>query len=186
MSFQTYKTPKGNTFKLITRTDNIQIGYKVFVHNENPSLLREENVEMRSVNYIGIHLCASVIPDTGKGMDIPKELHKIFPSTEWMQVDPMYAFCTIGVNMDVRLLKNKDSQVKSRLSDILNGFYKLIFIDICAKSKHSMAEKAEIKKDIRKELLKCLGFKKSDKETNWDKELMKLMGGTDGEEKKVQ
>lgn len=187
MKFKTYTTSKGNTFKLITQTDNIQIGYHIFLHNENPPMLRSENVEMRNINYIGIHLCASTLPHITKGIDIPKELRKQFPATDWMQVDPKYALCTIGVTTDTRLLQQEDELGKKRLNNILNNFYKFIFTDICAKSKHSLADRESIKKDIRQSVRTQIGINKETVEivTNWDSELNKLMGETDDKEKKI-
>lgn len=185
MSPDTITTPNGNTFKVIAKTKKMHIGYCVFRHNENPSVLRSENVEMKNVNYLGIHFCAYTLPHIKEGIDIPKELNKVFPTMEWMQVNPRYALCTIGVTADVRLLNYKNPQNKDRLKNVLDSFYKFVFVDIFSKSEQQLTDKNTIKKDIRRELLKFLGIGKK-KITNWDNELTKLMGEINGKEKKVQ
>jgi hypothetical protein len=186
MEFKTYTTPKGNTFKMITETDTVQIGYHMFTHNYNPELLRTENLEMESDHYIGICFCAKVLPNKPEGMDLTKSLRKKFPVTEWMQLDPTYAFCTIGINMDVRLLRDTSPQGKARFNDLFNSFCKFIFKDIYNLGNKPLIKKEIIEKDIKTSLINYLGLKKTPKVVNWDEELTKLMGGDSAENKEVE
>lgn len=187
MKFELFTTPKGNTFKLIYRNQKFEIGYNVFMHNHYAPILTSENIELFNENYIAMCFCAKMIEPTPEGMDIPKALFNKTPAAEWMQLEPTYAFCTVGMMIDIRLLRDKGSEGVKTMNHLLNSFYNFMFKDLKYKDFEQLQGNEFIKSDVRRSIYEYLGLQnmKKKKVINWDNELTKLMGGQN-EEKKVE
>ncbi len=172
---------------MIAKNDTIEIGSHVFMHNNYAPILTSENIELFNENYIAICLCAKTADGIEGGIDIPKELSTKLPTTEWMQLDPTYAFCTVGMMTDIRILRDKGAEGSKMMVHVLNSFFNFIFKDVCGKHFTQLQETEVIKSDIRQSIFEHIGLHTINKKQaiNWDKELTKLMGGKN-EEKNVE